>query len=288
MRNIDATTITPAFIESLAKCENPRLKTILTSLTTHLHDFAREVELTEDEWMAGIKFLTATGQKCDAMRQEMILLSDTLGLSMLVVSLNHKKPAGATEATVFGPFHADDAPRVKQGDDIAQGAPGTPLFVKATVLGLDGQPVAGAEVDVWQADDEGLYDAQRPELEGARRARGVLMTDAAGELRFRSVAPVAYPVPTDGPVGLLLKASGRHPWRPAHVHFRIRAKGYQTLVTHVFREADDYLDSDVVFGVRSSLIGRYESHQPGPAPDGSMMDAPFTTLVQQFVLAPAL
>ena len=285
MRNIDAATITPAFMARLAECDNPRLKEILGALVTHLHDFAREVKLTEDEWMEGIQFLTATGQKCDAKRQEFILLSDTLGLSMLVVAMNQAKPAGATEATVFGPFHVDDAPRVEQGADLARGAPGAPLFVDARVLTLAGEPIANAEVDVWQADDDGLYDVQRPELGDAHRARGVLHTDAEGRVRFRSVAPTAYPVPTDGPVGRLLLASGRHPWRPAHIHFMIRAKGFQTLVTHIFRESDPYLDSDVVFGVRSSLIGDYARYDPGTAPDGSTMREPFYTLTQDFKLA---
>ena len=287
MRNIDASTITPAVIARLADTEDPRLKQILGALVTHLHDFAREVNLTEDEWMQGIRFLTATGQKCDAKRQEFILLSDTLGLSMLVVAMNHAKPAGATEATVFGPFHVEDAPRVEQGADLAGGAPGVPFFVEARVRDLAGRPIAGAEVDVWQADDDGLYDVQRPELGDTRRARGVLHADAAGVVRFRTVTPTAYPVPTDGPVGRMLLASGRHPWRPAHLHFRIRAPGFETLVTHIFRDGDPYLDSDTVFGVRSSLIGQFVRHETGVAPDGSTAAEPFYALSQDFVLAPA-
>jgi hydroxyquinol 1,2-dioxygenase len=286
MRNIDARTITPAVVERLASAEDPRLRQILTSLVTHLHDFAREVQLTDAEWMQGIEFLTATGHTCDAKRQEFILLSDTLGLSMLVVALNHAKPAGATEATVFGPFHVDDAPVAAQGANLAGGAPGMPFFVEARILDLAGQPIAGAEVDVWQADDEGLYDVQRPELGDTRRARGELHADAAGEVRFRTVTPTAYPVPTDGPVGRMLLASGRHPWRPAHLHFRIRAPGFQTLVTHIFRDGDPYLDSDVVFGVRSSLISDFVRHDPGPAPDGTSVAEPFYTLKQTFTLAP--
>jgi hydroxyquinol 1,2-dioxygenase len=286
MRNIDATTITPVFLRRLDDCADPRLKQVLTSLVSHLHDFAREVKLTEAEWMQGIQFLTATGQKCNDTRQEFILLSDTLGLSMLVVALNQAKPPGATEATVFGPFHVDDAPATAQGADIAGGAPGTPLFVNARVLDLQGQPVAGAEVDVWQADDEGLYDVQRPELGRTRRARGVLHSDAEGRVRFRSIMPTPYPVPTDGPVGQMLLASGRHPWRPAHLHFRIRAAGFETLITHIFRDPDPYLDSDVVFGVRSSLIGNFVPHDAGTAPDGSKLATPFFTLGQDFVLAP--
>ena len=286
MRNVDADTITPAVIQRLASTDDPRLKQILTSLVTHLHDFAREVQLTETEWMQGIEFLTATGQKCDAKRQEFILLSDTLGLSMLVVAMNHAKPAGATEATVFGPFHVEDAPVVEQGADLAGGAPGVPFFVEARILDLAGHPIAGAEVDVWQADDDGLYDVQRPELGDTRRARGVLHSDATGTVRFRTVTPTAYPVPTDGPVGRMLLASGRHPWRPAHLHFRIRAPGFRTLVTHIFRDGDPYLDSDVVFGVRSSLIGDLARHDPGIAPDGTTVLTPFHTLDQTFTLAP--
>ena len=286
MRNIDATTITSAFLQRLGDCADPRLKQVLSALVTHLHDFVREVRLTEAEWMQGIDFLTRTGQKCSDTRQEFILLSDTLGVSMLVVALNQAKPPGATEATVFGPFHVDDAPVAEQGADIAAGAPGTSLFVHARVLDLQGQPVADAEVDVWQADEEGLYDVQRPELGHTRRARGVLHTDAEGSVRFRSIMPTPYPVPTDGPVGQLLLASGRHPWRPAHLHFMIRAAGFDTLITHIFREPDPYLDSDVVFGVRSSLIGRFAKHDAGTAPDGAAATTPFFTLDQDFVLAP--
>jgi len=285
MRNIDERTITDAVLQSMAGTPDARLKQVLTSLVTHLHDFVRDVRLTEAEWQAAIAFLTATGRKCSDTRQEFILLSDTLGVSMLTIALNHAKPAGATEATVFGPFHTADAPHVEQGADIARGAPGLPMFVHAVVQGPDGEPVANAEVDVWQADDDGLYDVQRPELGDARRARAVLRTDARGAVRFRSIVPTAYPIPTDGPVGALLAATGRHPWRPAHLHFMIRADGWQPLTTHIFRDGDAYLDSDVVFGVRSSLIGHYAEHAPGLAPDGSVVDTAFFTLDQTFVLA---
>jgi len=285
MRNIDEHTITEAVLQSIAGTPDPRLKQVLTSLVTHLHDFVRDVRLTEGEWQAAIGFLTATGQKCSDTRQEFILLSDTLGVSMLTIALNHAKPAGATEATVFGPFHTDDAPRVEQGADIAHGAPGLPMFVHAIVQGPDGAPVADAEVDVWQADDDGLYDVQRPELGDARRARAVLRTDARGAVRFRSIVPTAYPIPVDGPVGAMLAATGRHPWRPAHLHFMIRADGWQPLTTHIFRDGDAYLDSDVVFGVRSSLIGNYVEHPPGTAPGGAAIATPFFTLDQAFVLA---
>ncbi len=281
MRNIDQHNITEAVIARMAACDNPRLKEILVALVTHLHDFVRETRLSEDEWMQGIRFLTDTGQQCDGQRQEFILLSDTLGVSMLTVALNQARPPGATEATVFGPFHTDDAPRVEAGADLARGAPGEPLFVQIEIVGLDGQPVVNAEVDVWQADEEGLYDVQRPELGEERRARGVLHTDADGRTHFRTIVPTAYPVPTDGPVGRMLVATGRHPWRPAHVHFLIRAEGYQTLITHIFRDPDPYLDSDAVFGVRSSLIGHFERVAQGPLAQG-----PYVSLSQRFVLAP--
>jgi hydroxyquinol 1,2-dioxygenase len=286
MRNIDERTITPAFLERISNCADPRLREVLGALVRHLHDFAREVHLTQDEWKKGIDFLTATGRKCDDKRQEFVLLSDTLGLSMLMVALNQGKAPGATEATVLGPFHTEDAPPVEQGADIGRGAPGEPLFIGARIRGADGRAIAGASVDVWQADDDGLYDVQRAELGDERRARGLFASDAEGRVRFRTIMPTAYPVPTDGPVGAMLLATGRHPWRPAHVHFLIRATGFQTLVTHIFRDGDRYLDSDVVFGVRSSLVGNFVRHEPGTAPDGSRVDVAFYTLEQDFVLAP--
>jgi hydroxyquinol 1,2-dioxygenase len=262
MRNINAQTITPAFLQRIAGCDDPRLKQVLGALVTHLHDFAREVQLTEAEWMAGIEFLTATGQKCSGTRQEFILLSDVLGLSMLLVAQNHDKPAGCTEATVFGPFHTDDAPHLPDGADLRGGAPGTPLDVAIEVRSLDGRVLADAEVDVWEADADGFYDVQHADLDH-RRARGVLHTDAEGRARFTALLPTPYPVPTDGPVGQVLVATGRHPWRPAHLHFLIRAAGHEPLVTHIFREGSDYLDSDVVFGVRSSLVAEMPEVAPG-------------------------
>ncbi len=232
---------------------NPRVREIMASLIRHLHDFAREVRLTEEEWLEGIKFLTDTGHITDGKRQEFILLSDTLGLSMLVIAQNNRKPPGCTEATVFGPFHVTGAPNYPLGADISNGAKGEPCYVRATINGPDGEPVPNAHVEVWQADADGFYDVQYKD-DGAHRARGVLNADAQGRLHFKSVLAEAYPIPTDGPVGRMLSATGRHPWRPAHMHFMIDAPGYARLVTHVFRDEDKYLDSDAVFGVRSSLI----------------------------------
>lgn len=283
MRNITEHNITDAVVARFEGCTDPRLKEVLTSLVRHLHDFVRETRLTEDEWMRGIEFLTATGHITDAKRQEFILLSDTLGVSMLTVAQNHSKPPGTTEATVFGPFHVADAPQFDNGADIANGAPGEPLFVDCAIRGDDGVPVAGATVDVWQADQDGYYDVQYKDND-AHRARGVLRSDAAGRVCFRSVLPVAYPVPTDGPVGRMLIASGRHPWRPAHVHFRIEAPGYRPLITHVFRAGDPYLDSDVVFGVRASLISDFVAHPAGTGPHAKDIASPYHTLAFDFVL----
>ncbi len=256
MRNINQHNITDAVIDRLADTPSPRMKKVLAGLVQHLHDFAREVELTDEEWMQGITFLTQTGQNCSETRQEFILLSDILGLSMLTVTMNHDKPAGCTEATVFGPFHVEGAPHYDHGADVANGAAGKPCTVHVNVRGLDGSPVAGATIDVWQADATGHYDVQRPELSEAQ-GRGVLVSDAEGRCHFRSTVPVAYPIPDDGPVGTLLRATKRHPWRPAHLHFMVRAPGYETLVTHIFRRDDKYLDSDAVFGVRESLLGNW-------------------------------
>lgn len=285
MININEHSITQAVLQRLDNCDNPRLKTIMSSLVRHLHDFAREVQLSEEEWMTGIAFLTATGHQSDDKRQEFILLSDTLGLSMLTVAMQNAKPAGATEATVFGPFHIDQAPEYQAGQDIANGASGEPLFVSARILNTKGEAVAGARLNVWQADADGLYDVQRPELHN-HQVRGIVHSDKQGQVAFQTVLPVSYPVPTDGPVGQMLLATGRHPWRPAHVHFKIDAPGYQTLITHVFRDDDDYLQSDVVFGVRSSLLGKYIRHEAGKSPDGQTMATPFYTLNFDFVLDP--
>lgn len=253
MREVNYETITKVVLESFRDTPDQRLKQILSGLVQHLHDFARELKLTESEWEAGIDFLTRVGQKCSDKRQEFILLSDTLGLSMLVTDLNHPTERGATEATVFGPFHVADAPHYGYGEDLSNDAAGQPCIVSGKVLSLDGSPIAGARMEVWQADEEGLYDIQRPDLAHAQ-ARGIVHSNAEGAFCFRSILPSSYAIPDDGPVGAMLAATGRHPWRPAHLHFMVSANGHKTLVTHVFRDGDQYLESDAVFGVRSSLI----------------------------------
>ena len=265
MRNLDQNTITQAVLARHAETADPRFRQIMTSLVRHLHDFAREVRLTEAEWASGIEFLTRCGHITDDKRQEFILLSDVLGLSMLTVAMNNDKPEGCTEATVFGPFHVEGAPHYELGADIANGAQGIPCIVRGTVRGMDGEPVPGAHIDVWQSDEDGLYDVQHGEIDHAR-ARGILTANAQGGYHFQSILAVPYSIPHDGPVGDLLKAAGRHPGRPAHLHFMIKAEGYETLITHVFRSDDDYLDSDAVFGVRQSLIADWKRQ-----PDGSYL-----------------
>jgi hydroxyquinol 1,2-dioxygenase len=283
MRNLDENTITQAVLARLEHATDERLKDIVTSLVRHLHAFAREVNLTEAEWEQGIQFLTGVGHFTDDKRQEFILLSDTLGLSTLVTAMANRKPLGCTEATVFGPFFVEGAPEYQNGDDVANGARGEPCFVSGFIRGLGGEPVAGARIEVWQADADGFYDVQHAG-DDAHRARGVLHSLANGRYHFRSIVAEPYPIPHDGPVGRMLDALGRHPWRPAHLHFMITAPGYERLVTHVFRDGDKYLDSDAVFGVRSSLVAQWIPHAEGVAPDGTRMNTPFSTLEFDFIL----
>lgn len=286
MRDFNEQNLTEAVIEKFAATPDPRLRQVMTSLLTHMHDFVRDVELTFDEWLAAIDFLTRTGQKCDDKRQEFILLSDVLGVSMLVDAINHRVPAGATETTVLGPFFVENAPELPQGADIAPGAAGERLFVEGTVKAPDGAPLSGATIDVWQAGADGLYDVQRPELKDMTlRAR--LKSDKKGRFNFWTVQPVFYSIPTDGPVGDMLKAAKRHSFRPAHVHFMVSKPGYETLVTHVFADGDKYLDSDAVFGVKNSLVADFSREKPGAEAGGRKMDQPWRRLRYDFGLKPA-
>ena len=243
----------------------------MTCLVQHLHAFAREVKLTEAEWSEGIEFLTAAGHITDDKRQEFILLSDVLGLSTLVTAQNNLKPPGCTEATVFGPFFVEGAPQVADGADISSGAKGQPCEVRGQVRSLTGEPIADAVVDVWQSDEDGFYDVQKPTESGehTHRARAQLRSGKDGRFHFRSILANCYPIPHDGPVGAMLSALGRHPWRPAHLHFMIQAPRYERLITHVFRDGDQYLDSDAVFGVRSSLIADWVRHDGSAGAPGS-------------------
>ncbi len=239
---------------SFTDTPDPRLRQVLTSLVRHLHDFVKDVELTEDEWGAAIGFLTETGQTCTPTRQEFILLSDVLGVSMLVETLNHRTGGTATESTVLGPFHMVTSPTRTLGDDIALDGKGTPCLVSGHVTGPDGEPLAGSTVDVWQTNEDGFYDVQQPDEQPAGNLRGIFTTDDEGRFRFRSVVPRYYPIPDDGPVGRLLAATARHPYRPAHLHFIASAEGHRSVTTHVFVADSPYLDSDAVFGVKDSLV----------------------------------
>jgi catechol 1,2-dioxygenase len=236
-----------------------RLRTVLASLVRHLHGFIREVGLTEREWESAIEFLTATGQKCDDTRQEFILLSDVLGVSMLVDAINHRRPVGATASTVLGPFHVVDSPPRELGADIAAGVDGEPCLVTGRVVGAGGEPLPGALVDIWQADHRGFYDVQQPDRVAVGSLRGLFTCDGEGRFRFRTVVPAPYPIPSDGPVGTLLAATGRHPNRPAHIHVIAGAAGYEPVTTHVFVAGSPWLDSDAVFGVKRSLIREFRA-----------------------------
>ncbi|MFB7508980.1 dioxygenase family protein [Streptomyces broussonetiae] len=240
---------------SLAGTTDERLKEILSSLVRHTHAFVKEVGLSAEEWAAGIRFLTETGQKCDDTRQEFILLSDVLGVSMLVDAVNQPADGRLTESTVEGPFHMVDSPARSLGDSTDEaGRGGEPCLVTGRVVDTDGRPVAGAGIDVWQADADGFYDVQRPGEVPERNLRGLFTADADGRFWFRTIVPRYYPVPTDGPVGTLLKATGRHSYRAAHIHLEVSAPGIRTLTTHLFVDGSPYLDSDAVFGVKESLI----------------------------------
>jgi hydroxyquinol 1,2-dioxygenase len=253
----------------------------------HAHAFVRDVGLTEAEWFAAIRYLTATGQMCDDRRQEFILLSDVLGISMLVDAINHDKQAGETESTVLGPFYVQDAPELPLGGDIAQGTPGEPLYCEGTIYGANGLPLAGAIADIWQSDSEGFYDVQKTAA-GEHNLRARFRTGEGGRYGFWSIMPTSYPIPADGPVGQLLNATGRHPYRPAHVHFMLHAPGHETLVTHVFVAGDPYLGSDAVFGVKEALIADFQRRPASEAPSGKVLDgAGFVHLTYDFSLTAA-
>jgi catechol 1,2-dioxygenase len=279
--------ITNEVLRRFEATPDARLRQVMQSLIRHLHAFVKEVELTEAEWFAAIQFLTDAGHMCDDRRQEFILLSDTLGVSMVVDLINHRKPQGATESTVFGPFHRDGAPELPPGGNIApRDTAGTPTVITGRVLDLSGQPIAGALLDVWQADSSGLYDSQYSDS-SELHMRGRFRTDADGRFVVRTVRPVYYAIPTDGPVGRMLRATNRHPWRPAHVHFVVSADGYEPVTTHLFDDVDPYLDSDTVFAVKDSLICTFLRHDARDAEAERLgIDPPFCTAHFDFVLKP--
>jgi protocatechuate 3,4-dioxygenase beta subunit len=262
----------------MGKDINPRLSTVIGSLVKHLHSFAKEVELTQEEWEVGIDFLTKTGQICTEERQEFILLSDTLGFSMLVDAINNRRPEGATENTVFGPFHVEGAPEREMGANISLDGKGESCLYEGRVIDLGGNPIARAKIDVWSDNAEGFYDVQQPDIQPRWNNRGIFTTGKDGTYRFIGIKPVSYPIPDDGPVGQLLALLGRHPYRPAHMHYLVTAPGYQKVVTHTFVGDDPYLASDTVFGVKETLVAPFERVSDGE----TMWRSPF-----DFVLTPA-
>lgn len=272
-------------VDSFAGTDDARLREVMESAVRHLHAFLRDVRLTEAEWKQGIDFLTAVGHTCDERRQEFILLSDTLGASMQTIAINNEAYADATEATVFGPFFVEDSPRIEPGGDLAGGASGQPCWVEGTVRDTEGRPVAGARIEVWEADEDGFYDVQYDDDRVAGRAH--LFSEEDGGYRFWAVTPTPYPIPDDGPVGRMLAATGRSPMRASHLHFMVDAPGLRTLVTHIFVRGDELLASDSVFGVKESLVKDFEEQPAGtPTPDGRDLEGPWSRVRFDIVLAP--
>lgn len=274
-------------LDSFDGTSNPRLKQLVLALTRHLHAFLREVRLTEDEWNAAIRFLTEAGHITDDKRQEFVLLSDVFGASMQMISMNNPAVGNATEATVLGPFFVEEAPEIKMGEDMAFGAAGEPCWVTGRVVDIDGKPLGGARVEVWEADEDGFYDVQYGDDRTAARAHFIVPDD--GNFAFWGLTPTPYPIPHDGPVGKLLEAVGRSPLRASHLHFMVEAPGYRTLITHIFVRGDELLDKDAVFGVQESLIKDFTQHPAGTrTPDGRELpaDATWSDVRFDIVLAP--
>ncbi|HEX6468486.1 MAG TPA: intradiol ring-cleavage dioxygenase [Streptosporangiaceae bacterium] len=277
--------LTAEVLSRLDSTPDPRLREIMRALVRHLHAFTREVALTDEEWLAGVKFLTATGQMCDDTRQEFILLSDTLGLSMLVDEINHGAGETATESTVLGPFYVAGAPLREYGESIVLADDAPRAVVSGVVRGTDGKPIPGALLDIWQTATNGLYDVQDPS-QPPYNLRGRFHARDDGSYRFVTVRPAPYPIPDDGPVGGLLRATDRHPWRAAHIHAIVSADGYRPVTTHIFPDDSPYLDSDAVFGVKDSLVRRFvRRDDPGEAARLGV-DPPYFTVDHDFVLAP--
>jgi hydroxyquinol 1,2-dioxygenase len=293
MAQYNETTVTQAVVDSLANCSDPRFKKVMTSLIEHLHAFVREVDLTEAEWAAAVQFLMETGKGSTPRRNEFVLLSDTLGVSMLVVQLAHARKSAtlkgateATEATVEGPFYWQGAPDVPLGANLAEGVPGEPALYYGRVTDIEGRPLAGALLDVWSGDGEGNYDVQLSDPP-TMRARGRLRTDNEGRYYFWSIKPTAYPIPDDLTAGTMLRKMGRKNWRPGHLHVMVSADRHVPLTTHLFVADSKYLDTDAVFAVRNSLIVDFEKHPPGKAMDGRVMKTPYHVAHYDFRLAPS-
>ncbi len=268
-----------------AKAENPRLRQVMDVITRKLHEAVKELEPTQDEWFEAIMFLTKTGQICNEWRQEYILLSDILGVSMLVDAINNRKPSGASESTVLGPFHVDGAPMMEMGANICLDQKGEDMYIEGRILDTKGNPIEGAVIDVWQANDEGFYDVQQKGLQPDFNLRGVFTTGADGRYWFRAVKPKFYPIPNDGPVGQLLVALGRHPYRPAHLHYIIKADGFETLTTHIFDPEDPYINSDAVFGVKESLLAKFDKTNDPARAQTYGFEGEFWDVKHDFVLA---
>src|ERR1041384_5662542 len=273
---------TKAVLKRYEDIPNPRLREVMQSALKHLHAFVSEVRPTGEEWFKAIQYLTAIGQKCDDRRQEFILLSDTLGVSMLVDDINNRRVTGATPSTVEGPFHIADAPQFDNGADMAGKAPGIPCFVHGTVRGLDGRPIAGALLDLWQTDGEGLYEEQRRTVEPWMR--GIYHSQPDGSYSVRTVAPISYTIPMDGPVGAFFDRTDMSHMRPAHIHFAVSAPGHHYLVTHLFQKGDAYINNDVVYGVKEPLVVEFVKKPPGKAPNGETIDTPFYEVKYDFVM----
>jgi hydroxyquinol 1,2-dioxygenase len=280
-------TAADAVIDSFAATPDDRLRTVLTSLVRHLHGFVREVEPTIGEWEQAIRFLTDTGHTCTDVRQEFILLSDVLGVSMLVETINERGAGPATQSTVLGPFHVTESPERELGDSIDLIGEGEPAVVTGRVISVDGSPLPGAVLDVWQANDQGFYDVQQPDVQPPGNGRGLFTADEAGEFWFRTIVPSHYPIPADGPVGALLRATRRHPYRPAHIHFIVTAPGYRPLTTHIFVADSAYIDSDAVFAVKKTLVTDFtRSDDPAEAARYGVT-SPFRRANFEIVLPPA-
>lgn len=284
--NLTEQTLTAAVQRTFEDSTDQRFRQVLVSLVQHLHDFAREVRLTGDEWFTAIDFLERVGKISTPTRQEVVLLSDLLGLSMLLDKINQHTESSTTDSALLGPFYVEGRPTADNGSDISDGVTGTPMFVTGRVIDDGGNPIAGAKVDTWHSDGEGFYDVQQTEkLHDQLAMRALLTTDDDGRFWYQSITPRYYPVPTDGPCGEILRAANRSPMRPQHVHFWVHAQGYAPLITQVFLRDDPYIDRDAVFAVQDSLKADFVRHEPGTAPDGTTVDEPFVTLDWTFVLA---
>lgn len=268
-----------------ANAKDARLAEVMEVITRHLHAAVKEIEPTQDEWMKAILFLTRTGQKCDDWRQEYILLSDVLGVSMLVDAINNRKSSGASESTVLGPFHVPDAPERPMGADICLDGKGDRMLVRGRIMDTAGNPIEDARIDVWQTNDDGYYDVQQKGIQPDFNLRGVFRTGADGKYWFWGAKPRFYPIPDDGPVGQMLGKLGRHPFRPAHLHYILEADGFETLVTHIFDPDDDYIHSDAVFGVKESLLAKFDLVEDPARIAEEGARGPFHEVVHDFILA---